>query len=80
MNAYFAFTIVGVAGTGLVTYSEALAAIFLEGLLFFFLSLIGLRQALGRLLPRSITLATSTGIGLYLALIGLGESSRRGVL
>lgn len=61
------------AGTGLVTYGEALAAVFIEGLIFFFLSLVGLRQVLGRMLPRSITLATAVGIGLYLALIGLGE-------
>lgn len=74
VNAYFALTIVGMDGQGLIPYGQALAAVFLEGWIFFFLSILGLRQWLTRLMPRSITLATGAGIGMYLALIGLGPN------
>lgn len=31
LNAYFTYSIVGINGTGRITYREALAAVFLEG-------------------------------------------------
>lgn len=74
VNAYFAYTVVGFDGQGLIPYGQALAAVFLEGWLFFLLSILGLRQWLGRLMPRSLTLATGAGIGMYLAFIGLGPN------
>ncbi|MCO5555852.1 hypothetical protein L7F22_009397 [Adiantum nelumboides] len=74
VNAYFAFTVVGADGQGLIPYGQALAAVFLEGWIFFALSVIGLRQWMGRIMPRSLTLATGAGIGMYLALIGLGPN------
>ncbi|KAG9091864.1 hypothetical protein FRC06_000349 [Ceratobasidium sp. 370] len=74
LNAYFAYSVVGFNGSGSVTYREALAAVFLEGWLFFILSLFGVRQWLARIIPRSLTLATGAGIGLFIALIGLGSA------
>ncbi|KAK0544268.1 hypothetical protein OC845_005683 [Tilletia horrida] len=74
VNAYFAFSVVGYHGTGSTAYGSALGAVFLEGLIFFVLSVFGLRQWLGRILPRSISLATGVGIGLFLAIIGLGPN------
>ncbi|KAF8754688.1 Permease family [Rhizoctonia solani] len=74
LNAYFAYSVVGFNGSGKVTYQEALAAVFLEGWLFFILSLFGVRQWLARIIPRSLTLATGAGIGLFIALIGLGSA------
>ena len=74
VNAYFAYSQVGFNGTGPITYGEALAAVFLEGIVFFLLTLFGLRQWLARLIPRSITLAIGAGIGLFLTLIGLSSS------
>lgn len=71
LNAYFAFTVVGFHGTGTVPYSVAVTAIFVEGFIFFALALLGMRQWLARAIPRSIKLATSVGIGLFLTLIGL---------
>lgn len=71
LNAYFAYTVVGKHGAGLIPYSVALTAVFVEGWVFFGLTLIGMRQWLARALPASIKLATGVGIGLYLALIGL---------
>ncbi|CAE6519076.1 unnamed protein product [Rhizoctonia solani] len=74
LNAYFAYSVVGFNGSGSVTYQEALAAVFLEGWLFFILSIFGIRQWLARIIPRSLTLATGAGIGLFIALIGLGSA------
>lgn len=71
LNAYFAYSVVGVNGSGSVPYQVALTAIFIEGFIFFGLALLGMRQWLARAIPRSIKLATGVGIGLFLTLIGL---------
>ena len=71
-NAYFAYTVVGTAGSGTVSYSQALAVVWLEGWIFVILSILGVRQWLARVLPKSLKLSTGAGIGIYLALIGLG--------
>lgn len=80
LNAYFAYTVVGYHGTGLVPYRVALAATFVEGWIFFALALFGMRQWLARAIPRSIKLATSVGIGLFLTLIGLTYSEGLGLI
>ncbi|KAG6841600.1 hypothetical protein C0991_009356 [Blastosporella zonata] len=71
LNAYFAYSVVGFHGSGIITYGEALAAVFLEGWIFFFLSLLGLRQWLVRIMPQSLVLAVGAGIGLFIALLML---------
>ncbi|KAH8109093.1 permease family-domain-containing protein [Phellopilus nigrolimitatus] len=73
LNAYFAYSIVGFHGTGTTSYKEALAAIFLEGWIFFALSLLGVRQWLARAMPHSLVMAVGAGIGLYIAFIGLSS-------
>ncbi|KAJ5798860.1 uncharacterized protein N7503_006365 [Penicillium pulvis] len=80
LNAYFAYTVVGPYGSGLIPYSVALTAVFVEGWVFLGLTLIGMRQWLARALPASIKLATGVGIGLYLALIGLTYSAGIGLV
>jgi AGZA family xanthine/uracil permease-like MFS transporter len=67
LNAYFTFGVVHGLG---VDWPVALTAVFVEGLLFLALSLSGLRSAMLRAVPRPIKLATMTGIGVFLALIG----------
>ncbi|KZV98922.1 xanthine/uracil permease [Exidia glandulosa HHB12029] len=71
LNAYFTYSVVGFHGSGMISYREALAAIFLEGWLFFILSLLGIRQWLARIIPQSIVAAVAAGIGLFIAFIGL---------
>jgi AGZA family xanthine/uracil permease-like MFS transporter len=44
LNAYFAYQIVGYNGNGIISYNMALTAVFVEGFVFVFLSLIGMRQ------------------------------------
>ncbi|KAJ5826059.1 hypothetical protein N7474_003197 [Penicillium riverlandense] len=80
LNAYFAYTVVGVHGSGMIPYDVALTAVFVEGWVFLGLTLIGMRQWLARALPASIKLATGVGIGLYLALIGLTYSAGIGLV
>ncbi|CAK5281425.1 unnamed protein product [Mycena citricolor] len=71
LNAYFAYSIVGYHGQHKTTYQEALAAVFLEGWIFLFLSIIGLRQWIVRIMPQSLVLAVGAGIGLFIALSAL---------
>ncbi|PFH57048.1 hypothetical protein XA68_15593 [Ophiocordyceps unilateralis] len=80
LNAYFAYTVVGYHGKGPVPYQVALTAIFVEGFIFLFLALIGMRQWLARAIPHSIKVATGVGIGLFLALIGLTYSEGIGLV
>lgn len=71
LNAYFTYSVVGFHGTGMIPYRQALAAIFLEGLIFMTLSLLGIRQWLARLIPQSLVSAVGAGIGLFIAFVGL---------
>ena len=68
LNAYFAYTVV--IGMG-YTWQQALAAIFVEGLIFIFLSLVNIREAIFNAIPPSLKIAGSVGIGLFISFIGL---------
>lgn len=68
LNAYFAFTVVGQMG---IPWQVALGAVFVEGLIFMALSFGGVRQAILSGIPGNLKYATTAGIGLFLALIGL---------
>ncbi|KZV59487.1 hypothetical protein PENSPDRAFT_760424 [Peniophora sp. CONT] len=74
LNAYFTYSIVGFNGSGMITYREALAAVFMEGWIFFILSILGLRQWLARAMPQSLVMAVGAGIGMFIAFIGLSSS------
>ncbi|KAF9540700.1 hypothetical protein EC957_003884 [Mortierella hygrophila] len=80
LNAYFAYTVVGFHGSNKIKYETAVAAVFIEGILFVLLSLFGVRQWLARLIPQSIKIATGAGIGLYLCFIGLQSSAGIGLI
>ena len=80
LNAYFAYTVVGFHGSGLVPYEVAVTAVFVEGFVFVGLTLFGLRQWLARAIPASIKIATGVGIGLYLTIIGLTYSAGIGLI
>lgn len=80
MNAYFAYQVVGFHGTGAISYRLALTAVFVEGFVFLFLSIIGMRQWLVKLIPGSIKIASGVGIGLFLTVIGLSRSAGIGAI
>lgn len=67
LNAYFAYTVV--LGMG-VSWEVALAAVFVEGIIFIILSLCKVREAVVNAIPVNMKLAVSGGIGLFIAIIG----------
>ncbi|CAL9763265.1 unnamed protein product [Musa acuminata subsp. burmannicoides] len=79
-NAYFAYTVVGFHGSGDLPYRTALAAVFLEGLLFLLISALGFRARLAKLVPRPVRISSSAGIGLFLAFIGLQNNEGVGLV
>ena len=68
LNAYFAYTVVLQMG---YTWQMALAAVFVEGLIFIALSLTNVREAIFNAIPMNLKHAVSVGIGLFIAFIGL---------
>ncbi|RDW71042.1 hypothetical protein BP6252_07605 [Coleophoma cylindrospora] len=80
LNAYFTYQVVGYHGTGPVSYKLALMAVFVEGFIFVFLSLVGMRQWLVKIIPASIKTASGVGIGLFLTEIGLSYSAGIGAI
>ncbi len=67
LNAFFVFGVVFRYGVG---WETALAAVFISGLIFILLTLTKAREAIINSIPMSLKLAVSTGIGLFIALIG----------
>jgi AGZA family xanthine/uracil permease-like MFS transporter len=67
-NAYFAYTVVGFHGSGTLPYRTALSAVFLEGIIFLVIFILGLPSKLAHLIPKSVRISSSAGIGLFLAL------------
>ncbi|WP_281194723.1 NCS2 family permease [Halorubrum sp. F4] len=70
LNAFFAFTVV--IGLG-IPWQTALAAVFVEGLLFIALTAVGARKYVIRLFPEPVKRSVGAGIGLFLLFIGLQE-------
>lgn len=68
LNAYFAYTVV--IGQK-IPYQTALGAVFVSGAIFVALSLAGARQAVVRAIPLPLKYAVTSGIGAFLAFIGL---------
>ena len=68
LNAYFAYTVV--LGMG-YSWQVALAAVFVEGIIFVFLSVLNVREAIFNAIPFNLKKAVSVGIGLFIAFIGL---------
>ncbi|KAH6655001.1 xanthine/uracil permease family protein-like protein [Truncatella angustata] len=80
LNAYFTYQVVGAQGRGMVSYRIALTAVFVEGLIFMFLALAGLRQWLVKMIPSTIKTASGVGIGLFLTMVGLSYSAGIGAI
>ena len=70
LNAFFAFTVV--LGLG-IPWQTALAAVFVEGIIFIVLTAIGAREYIINLFPEPVKFAVGAGIGVFLLFIGLQE-------
>lgn len=68
LNAYFAYSVV--KGMG-IPWEVALAAVFVEGIIFLILSFTKIRTMVINAIPLSQKYAVGAGIGLFLTLIGL---------
>lgn len=68
LNAYFTYGVV--LGMG-YAWQVALGAVFLSGVLFLILSLLPVREWIINAIPRSLKMAISAGIGLFLAIIAM---------
>jgi AGZA family xanthine/uracil permease-like MFS transporter len=68
INAYFTYAVV--LGMG-VPWQAALGAVFVSGIIFLLLTLVGVQQAIVRAIPSDLYAAVGAGIGIFLALIGL---------
>jgi AGZA family xanthine/uracil permease-like MFS transporter len=67
LNAFFTFTVV----IGMkYPWQVALTAVFLEGIVFIILSLLNVREAIIKAIPKNLKKAIAVGIGLFIALIG----------
>lgn len=75
INAFFAYSVV--LGLG-IDWRVALASVFVEGLVFILLTVTDIRRHLITAVPSSIKSATTVGIGLFLAYIGLGGATETG--
>ncbi len=71
LNAYFTYTVV--KGMG-VPWQTALGCVFLSGVAFAVLTLLGVRQLIIRSLPPSLFAAVAGGIGLFIAFIGFRDA------
>ena len=68
LNAYFAYTVVLNMG---YSWQMALAAVFVEGVIFIILSLTNVREAIFNAIPPTLKLGVSVGFGLFITFIGL---------
>ena len=68
LNAYFTYTVC--KGMG-VPWQVALGAVFLSGVAFLLLTLLGVRQLIVKAIPVDLYAAVAVGIGLFIAFIGL---------
>lgn len=71
LNAFFAYTIIGVMG---YTFNQGLAIVFVSGILFIIITLMGLRELIVKAIPANIKFAISAGIGFFIAFIGFSNS------
>src|SRR3954453_12260674 len=71
LNAYFTYTVV--KGMG-IEWQVALGAVFLSGVAFFVLTVIGVRQLILSAIPFELHSAVAAGVGLFIAFIGFRNS------
>ena len=68
LNAFFAFTVV----LGMkIPWQIALAAVFIEGIIFILLTLTKVREQVVNSIPTTLKIGVSAGIGLFITFIGL---------
>ncbi|RXT05373.1 NCS2 family permease [Ammoniphilus sp. CFH 90114] len=67
LNAFFTFTVVLTMG---IPWQQALAGVFISGVIFLILTFTGVRETIINAIPAGLKYAASAGIGLFIAFIG----------
>lgn len=70
LNAYFTYSVVKATG---IDWKISLGIVFLSGLLFLLLTILGLREKIINAVPHSLRISIPVGIGLFIAFIGLKQ-------
>ena len=65
---FITYTVCGEMG---YTYEQALAAVFISGIVFFILTFFGLEHRIRKAIPHNIKYAVTAGIGLFIAFMGM---------
>lgn len=71
LNAYFTYSVVLTMG---YSWEIALAAVFIEGLIFIALSITNVRTLVANAFPKNLKYSIGAGVGLFLAIIGLEDA------
>lgn len=73
LNAYFAYSVCPMLAEQGITdpWQVALTAILVEGIIFILLSLFKFRESLVNSIPKNLKLGITSGIGLFIAIVGL---------
>lgn len=73
LNAYFAYSVCPMLAEQGITdpWQVALTAILVEGIIFIILSIFKFRESLVNSIPKNLKLGITTGIGLFIAIVGL---------
>ena len=76
LNAYFAFSVcMGELGGAPNAFKVALAAVLVEGIIFIIMSFFKFREAIVNSIPKNLKYAITTGIGLFIAMLGLQNAN-----
>ncbi len=70
LNAMFAYTLVLSQGA---SWQQALGVVFMSGIFFILISILGLRHKIIDAIPQSLRIAIGAGIGLFIAFIGFKQ-------
>lgn len=71
LNAFFTYSVCLTMG---ISWKVALTAVFVEGLIFIFLTLTSVREKVVNAIPNALKIGIGAGIGLFIAFIGLTGS------
>ena len=71
LNAFFTFTVVFVLG---YSWQQALALVFICGLINIFITVTKIRKMIVKAIPESLQYAISGGIGLFIAYLGIKQA------
>ncbi|MGM0603866.1 MAG: NCS2 family permease [Bacillota bacterium] len=70
-NAFMAYTLVA---SGLTTWQQALAMVFISGITFIILTVLGFREVIVEMVPTSIKTSIGAAIGLFIAQLGFSSA------